>query len=201
MNKYIHILYTSTIMWSHGCPSPHPPTCPAVRRQEEREDDAHGTTRSPRGLAPDCRVVVGEDGDGRTRMGSLDPFLCRLTGAKRRLGEWDCPFFCYYYWDPEKLCGGFKKMEVPPVIIHFRLGFASTKTIQLLGYPHDSGNSRVQKYEEHQFLSRSEDLFPEFRQFQCFFHAALVLWLGTQVSREFLANVPKCSRVSNIAIG
>ena len=32
------------------------------RRQEEREDDAHGTTnRSPQiGLAPDCRVVVGE---------------------------------------------------------------------------------------------------------------------------------------------
>lgn len=34
-----------------------------VARQEEREDDAHGTTnRSPQiGLAPDCRVVVGEE--------------------------------------------------------------------------------------------------------------------------------------------
>ena len=28
-------------------------------------------------------------------------------------------------------------MGVPPVIIHFRLGFYPTKTIQLLGYPHD----------------------------------------------------------------
>lgn len=32
-----------------------------VARQEEREDDAHGTTRSPCDLAPDCRVVVGEE--------------------------------------------------------------------------------------------------------------------------------------------
>ena len=31
-------------------------------------------------------------------------------------------------------------MGVPPVIIHFILGISLTKTIQLLGYPHDYGH-------------------------------------------------------------
>ena len=53
--------------------------------------------------------------------------------------------FTYYTpaifpWYPTFTTWRFPKIGLPPVIIHFCLGFSLTKTIQLWGYPHDYGN-------------------------------------------------------------
>ena len=66
----------------------------------------------------------------------LAPLWCSTFGATM----WWCQSISIFYLI---LIWGFPRIGLPLVIIHFRSGFSLTKTIQLLGYPHDCGNHHV----------------------------------------------------------